>query len=208
MVVAAHEGYRLWAPMYDRDPNPLLALEMRILRELIGPLNKKLFLDAGAGTGRWMKHAHAAGARTFGIDLSPEMLALASGSLVRGDIRRLPFTDSSFDLAMCSMTAGYLPCLSDLLSELARVARQVIVSDLHPAAVEAGWTRSFRSDGTKYELEHHCHSVSDLGPDWFIEATFGEPERHIFESAGKLDFFESSGHVPAIYAACWTRAVT
>jgi SAM-dependent methyltransferase len=208
MRVPVLDGYRLWAPVYDRDPNPILALEMRILRDRLGFLEGKVFLDAGAGTGRWMKQAHAAGARTFGVDLSPEMLALASGSLVRGDIRRLPFADSSVDIAMCSMTAGYIPCFNDLLAELTRVARQVIVTDLHPAAAQAGWTRSFRSDGTKYELEHHCHFVRDLQPDWFLEACFGEPERHVFEAAGKLHAFEKTRHVPAIYAACWTRAVT
>src|SRR5947209_9019263 len=101
MLVSAQEGYRLWAPGYDRTPNPVLALETRIMRDRIGPLKGKLFLDAGVGTGRWMAYAHAAGARTFGIDLSAEMLARASGSLIRGDICRLPLADCCMDLAMC-----------------------------------------------------------------------------------------------------------
>ncbi|HZL55829.1 MAG TPA: methyltransferase domain-containing protein [Bryobacteraceae bacterium] len=205
MLVSAQEAYRLWAPEYDSGLNPLLALEARTLQSRLGALRGSTFLDAGAGTGRWMICARRAGARTFGIDLSAEMLAVASGSLVRGDIRRLPFMDDAVDVAVCSMTLGYVRSAEEVLAELTRVARRVIVSDLHPAAVAAGWTRSFRTHGRKYEIEQYAHSVRDLRPDWFAEEYFGEPERHIFEAASKADTFGKMTAVPAIYAAGWSR---
>jgi ubiquinone/menaquinone biosynthesis C-methylase UbiE len=207
MLASAQEAYRIWAPEYDFGQNPLLALEMRAVRDRLGPLPGKTFLDAGAGTGRWMNYARAAGARTFGIDLSSEMLAFASGNLVRGDIRSLPFANDSVDIALCSMAIGYVRSFEDVLSELIRVARRVVVSDFHPAAVSAGWTRSFRMKGKKYEIEHYPHSVADLQPDWFMEASFGEPERHIFEAASKQGDFEAISRVPAIYVASWTRSI-
>jgi SAM-dependent methyltransferase len=206
MQLSVQEGYRLWAPAYDCGPNPLLALERRILQDRLGSLEGKILLDAGTGTGRWMKYAQSAGARTLGVDLSADMLALASGNRVRADIRRLPFADNAADIALCSMTVGYVRSFGDVLAELLRVAPRVIVSDLHPSAFRAGWTRSFRLDGEKYEIEHHCHSLHNLGADWLIEASFGESERHIFEATSKRDVFEDLQCVPAIYAACWTRA--
>ncbi|MES1261820.1 MAG: class I SAM-dependent methyltransferase, partial [Acidobacteriota bacterium] len=151
MLVTAAEGYRLWAPEYDASPNPLLALEARLLQDRLGVAAGDRFLDAGAGTGRWMKYAERRGARAFGIDLSAEMLAKGSGARVRGDMRHLPVADDAADLAICSMALGYVRSAGEVVRELARVARRVIVSDLHPAAVAAGWTRSFRHQGQVYE---------------------------------------------------------
>ena len=37
--VGALEGYRLWSSQYDETPNPLLALETRILSERIGEVD-------------------------------------------------------------------------------------------------------------------------------------------------------------------------
>jgi ubiquinone/menaquinone biosynthesis C-methylase UbiE len=208
VLVSPEEGYRLWAPVYDTSTNPLLALEMRVLQDRLGLEPGDRFLDVATGTGRWMKFAETRGAQTFGIDFSAEMLAKGSGALLRGDMRRLPVADDAMDLAMCSMALGYVRSADEVLRELARVARRVIVSDLHPDAVAAGWTRSFRRQGQVYEIEQYCHSLQDLRPAgmrsaWFVEAHFGEPERAIFEAAGKA--LDGITCVPAIRAACWTR---
>jgi ubiquinone/menaquinone biosynthesis C-methylase UbiE len=210
VLVSAAEGYRLWAPDYDTSHNPLLALEMRILESRLGIAAGDRFLDAGAGTGRWMKHAETRGACAFGIDSSAEMLARGSGARVRADIRRLPVADNAVDLAMCSMVLGYVRSAGEALRELTRVARRVVVSDLHPDAVAAGWTRSFRRRGQVYEIGQYRHSLRALKPEgtreeWFVEAKFGEPERSIFNAAGKTDAFDGIAGVPAICAVCWIR---
>jgi hypothetical protein len=91
----------------------------------------------------------------------------------------------------------------------------VIVTDLHPAAVEAGWKRSFQSGGESWEFTHYRHSLrhlneaaatAGLAPEWEIEAGFGEPERAIFKAAGKPDLFDETRATPAIFARCWTHA--
>src|SRR4051794_3573443 len=61
------EAYELWAPTYDASPNPLTALESRILKPQIGPVDGLRFFDLATGTGRWMKWAQAHGADVFGI---------------------------------------------------------------------------------------------------------------------------------------------
>ena len=214
------EGYRLWSADYDEGPNPLLALEMRILSERLGALDGLRVLDAGSGTGRWMAEVASRGARVFGIDTCREMVLKAArkpglgGRSALADIRRIPLLNDVFDLSLSSFTVGYLPSPEPAFRELARVARRVIVSDLHPKAARAGWTRSFRVGNRSYEFVHYEHSIEELDgyarsaglvPEWCIEAAFGEPEREIFRHAGKDDAFEKTRDIPAVLINSWRR---
>jgi SAM-dependent methyltransferase len=160
-------------------------------------------------------------ARAFGIDLSVAMLAEAAKKnglgrrLIRADMNRMPFRDSVADIAICSMAIGYIPSVADLFRELARVSQRVIVSDLHPDAVVAGWRRSFAAAGRHYEIEQFAHTPAQLDVaagdaglrmEWRITAHLGEPEREIFARAGREHAFTAACHVPAILCSCWTRS--
>jgi SAM-dependent methyltransferase len=218
--INAIEVYRLWSAHYDEAPNPLLALEMRILSSRIGDVNGCRILDAGSGTGRWMNWAQSRGAHVFGIDACREMVLEAerkpgiAGRAALADIRSIPLKDDAVDLAMCSFTMGYLPAPGPVFQELARVSRRAIVSDLHPDAVRAGWTRSFRAGNQRYELPHYKHSIGELDdgarsaglrPEWRIEATFGEAEREIFRRAGKENALDRTRLVSAVLITSWRR---
>jgi hypothetical protein len=56
-VVSAAAAYRLWAGTYDLDPNPLVALEHRVLSERLDLIAGERMLDLATGTGRWLEHA-------------------------------------------------------------------------------------------------------------------------------------------------------
>lgn len=219
-TLPAEAAYRLWSATYDNDPNPLLALEHRVLRERLPIAPGMRVLDLATGTGRWLEHAISQGAQGFGVDLSREMLAKAArktglaGHLVRATVCALPFPGDFAELAICSFALGYFPSLDAAFHEMARVSRVVIVSDLHPEALRAGWVRSFRAHGEKFEVAHHGHSRSvvedsvraaGLRARWNVEASFGEPEREIFEQAGRGDAFDSVKRMPAILISCWQR---
>src|SRR5665213_2274361 len=96
LPVRVEDAYRLWSVSYDNDPNPILALERRIIREQLGAVAGKRVLDIGTGTGYWLAHARTSGAHAFGLDLSEEMLAMATAKdglrncLVRADMNSLP----------------------------------------------------------------------------------------------------------------------
>jgi SAM-dependent methyltransferase len=223
MVVSAIEGHRVWSRQYDGTPNPILALEMRVLSPRLGGVAGQRILDAGSGTGRWMAWAEQRGARVFGVDACREMLlesarkpglagraALAELTGARG----IPIGSDAVDIAICSFTLGYLPSPGPLLRELARVSRFVIVSDLHPAAVRQGWTRSFRARGERYEMARHEHSIAELDEaakaaglvrKWRIEPPFGEPEREIFQRAGKEAAFDEASRLQAILITAWNK---
>jgi SAM-dependent methyltransferase len=213
-------AYRLWSQSYDRDPNPLLALEQRVLGPRLGVEPGDRVIDLATGTGRWLLYFLARGVHAFGLDLSPEMLAAAAqkrearGRLMRADARALPVCDSAARMALCSFAFGYIQDTDPLFREMARIARCVIVSDLHPDAVRAGWTRSFRVDGQRYEVAHYIHSrerlltsaqSAGLRLAWSLEAAFGAPEQEIFERAGKGSEFSHVAQLPAVWIGCWER---
>jgi malonyl-CoA O-methyltransferase len=214
--VTAIEGHRLWASSYDAGPNPLLALETRLLHVKLGSLRNTRLLDVACGTGRWMHLARQQGAQVFGMDFCLEMLAEASrkglaGHLALADVTSIPLPDRTADLTLCSFALGYIASPRHALAEMARVTRpggRVVVTDLHPSALAAGWTRSFRSDGQVYQIDHHPHppetwASPGLSLDWRLDAPFAEPEREIFRQAGKS--FEELTRIPAVLAMCWTK---
>jgi ubiquinone/menaquinone biosynthesis C-methylase UbiE len=220
MTVTAEQGYEIWSERYDADPNPLLALETRVLLPRLGDLARKIVIDAASGTGRWMSIASAMGAHAFGIDSSPRMLAVAArktalrGRLIQSDLRALPFPSGFADLALCSFALSYLPFAAGAFGELARVSRRMIVSDLHPSAMLKGWKRSFHSGGKTWNIDHYYHRRGELEQtaraarmrlEWTLEAAFDLPELVHFEAAGKRMLFEEAARTPALFAASWIR---
>ena len=222
--MTAKDGHRIWAPIYDASPNPLLELETRLLLERLAPLRASRFLDIACGTGRWMRLAQQRGSQVFGVDFCPEMLLEASrkpclaGCLSLAEACRIPIADSAVDFTLCSFALGYMSCPQDAIGEMARVSRQggrVVVTDLHPGALAAGWTRSFRRDGKVYEIDHYLHPIAawetaaesaGLTLDWRLEAGFGEPEQAIFRRAGKDSVFSEMSRIPALLALSWIKS--
>ena len=221
--VSSLEGHRLWARGYDSTANPILALEERSMRNLLQGLRPATVLDVACGTGRWLLHFQQSGASACGVDGCEEMLAQARkrlghhGNLAVGDAAELPLADATADLILSCMALGYFPDLYRVFSELFRVARvggYIAVSDLHPEAIAAGWTRSFRAGDSSYEIEHFCYAVEDVeciaataGLSLIRRAAahLGEPERPILEDAGK-DYLLSRAHVmPALFLALWRK---
>ncbi|HEY7303741.1 MAG TPA: methyltransferase domain-containing protein [Bryobacteraceae bacterium] len=223
MRVPPLEGHRLWAPKYDEALNPVVTLESRLLADLLCPIAGKCIVDIACGTGRWMTHLCQQGASVFGADASAEMLAQAHakrvlrGRLALADAASLPFCDRVADVSLCSFAAGYFSSLKTALSEMARITAhggRVIVSDLHPAGIAAGWTRSFRVHGSVYEMEHLNLSLEefraagrDAGLHLHIQmdASFGDPERLIFKAAGKTHAFSELSRVPAVWIGVWNK---
>ena len=77
-------AYALWAAEYPPFAhNPLMRAEERALLSLLpSDLRGLAVLDAGCGSGRYLRHARQRGARAVvGVDLSAEMLARARAEL-------------------------------------------------------------------------------------------------------------------------------
>ena len=209
-VLAPLEAHRLWAPVYDASPNPLLALETRVMSKVLPDVAGLRVIDVASGTGRWARRLRAAGARVISVDLCPEMLRQAPQPAVIADAGRLPLPDGCADLVLCAFAFAYLPPDLDEMVRIARPGGQVLISDLHPAAGAHGWKRSFRAGGEEIVAGSRSGSFDELRHPRLrlvklLEATIGESERTYFEQAGKDELFERVRHVPAVYVARLVR---
>ncbi|MCS0634893.1 methyltransferase domain-containing protein [Streptomyces sp. LP05-1] len=99
----------------------------------LGPRRGDTVLDAGCGTGRALPALRAAvgpGGRVLGLDLTPEMPAEAvragrhhCGTLLIGDVSRLPVRDGALDAVFAAGLLAHLPRPAHDLRELARAVR-------------------------------------------------------------------------------------
>jgi malonyl-CoA O-methyltransferase len=164
-------AYALWAPEYPAHAhNPVMQAEERAMLELMPThLAGLAVLDAGCGSGRYMRHALRRGAaRVAGIDLSPPMLRRAVATpcagvplqVAQARLTALPLPDAFADLTVCGLVIGHLEALGPALAELRRVTRPggaLLLSDNHPNAPALGWLRDFRADGRRYAVRHTQH---------------------------------------------------
>jgi malonyl-CoA O-methyltransferase len=217
------EGHRLWAASYDAGPNPLLALESRALGVLLGPVDSLAVVDVACGTGRWAERLAQSGARVTGVDVCEPMLVRAAGKralagrVILADAGLLPLASEIADVTLCSFAAAYIADLRRAVSEMARITRPggiVAISDFHPLAAAAGWTRSFRAGGRAYRMEHFARSAAQLRSlaaaaglalELQMDAHFGEPERGIFIAAGKGAIFAALRETPAVWIGIWEK---
>ncbi|WP_435017685.1 class I SAM-dependent methyltransferase [Tundrisphaera sp. TA3] len=160
MTVPHHEempvraGYAAWAPWYDADGNPLTALEEPAMWGRFGPLEGRIALDLGCGTGRHTAALARAGATVAALDFTPEMMDIGRAKLrdlpvVWAQHRLpdpLPFRPDSFDIAVMGLVAEHIEALDSVLAEVLRVVRPggaCLVSALHPDRTAEGQRARF-----------------------------------------------------------------
>jgi len=144
--VKGHEGWDDYAAYYDWENaqtvgrRDIAFWSDFALRASSGQAHRPRVLELGCGTGRVAIPVAKAGATVVGVDRSASMLARASMkvrraklaarvTLIRGDIRHLPFPDKSFELVMAPY--GILQSLLDekLLSATLKDVRRVLARD-------------------------------------------------------------------------------
>jgi cytosine/adenosine deaminase-related metal-dependent hydrolase/ubiquinone/menaquinone biosynthesis C-methylase UbiE len=208
-----------WAQVYDAQSNPLLLLEERTAAPLLPPVRAGNVLDVGCGTGRWLGHLEALHpASLTGIDCSIAMLeracakVLPATKLEHGHSSALPGNEAAYTFVMASFLLSYVRDLQAFALECARVVQPggwMLISDMHPVtAAEQGWKRSFHVDGVTVDIAVHSRSLAEIMAVFeqngfevgvLIEPAFDEPERRVFEDAGKRAEFDKLAGVPAIY---------
>lgn len=121
-----------------------------LVRRVLGEGAKEV-LDVGSGTGFLALMAAAMGHRAVGVDLAPEMVALArekaaregsAAEFVEGDVERLDFAAGRFDVVMGRHLLWTLPAPGEALREWRRVLRaggEVVL-------IEGQWGEGSRKD--------------------------------------------------------------
>jgi len=219
------EAYRLWAPLYDATPNPLLSLERRCITPMLHSAAECDVVDFGCGTGRWLAQLANENPRSLtGVDFSAEMLAQASmkrvtgAHLVEADCLATSLPESSSDWILASFLLSYLDDLRAFAREAARIARSggvILLSDVHPETRGYGWRKTFRSTDHVIEIESHAYQIDELqramedaGFDstFLHEMSFGEEERQIYLDAGRPDLFLNVQGLPVLFIAGYRRS--
>jgi malonyl-CoA O-methyltransferase len=154
--LSTRAGYAAWAACYDDDGNPLIALEGPAMRAWFGPLEGRIALDLGCGTGRHSLSLAQAGARVIALDQSAEMLRSARQKAEDEQATicwafhampdPLPFAGATFDLVVLGLVAEHVDDLDSALNEVARVLKRggrCVLSALHPDRTALGQRARF-----------------------------------------------------------------
>jgi cytosine/adenosine deaminase-related metal-dependent hydrolase/ubiquinone/menaquinone biosynthesis C-methylase UbiE len=227
-AISPSEAFDTWAQVYDEQPNPLLLLEQRFLSQILPDIGGLDALDVGCGTGRWLQLLASHSPKSLvGIDTSAQMLHRAAtklgpaAALRLGSCTALPVKDASIDLVMASFVLSYLENLDTFARELHRVTRlgsTVFLSDMHPdTAISCNWKRSFRVNATEEQIPANRHCITQIIATFqawgfelltLIEPRFESQEKRVFEQNGKIESYEASVDLPAVYILQLLKKVT
>ncbi|HEY4076023.1 MAG TPA: methyltransferase domain-containing protein [Rhizomicrobium sp.] len=194
-ALSPREAYKLWAPRYGEE-TAITTLDEKLISALSPSTAGMRLLDAGCGTGRRLPRDAAL---ATGVDLSPEMLAAGGASMVAAaDVRALPFEDKCFDLIWCRLVLGHIADPTPAYRELARVCRtggNLVITDFHADAANAGHRRSLRDlKGHVHDIEHHIHDdithvVMARSSGWMLvaqqDAHIGPSVERFYTAAGR-----------------------
>jgi ubiquinone/menaquinone biosynthesis C-methylase UbiE len=147
------------APIYDETRRPPTDGELEALTGLL--TDCRSILDAGVGTGRFAVPLGQRGLDIVGVDLSLEMMRRARtkgiGTLIRADLRRLPFSEEAVDGAFMAHVLQLVPDPGPVLRELGRVARRAVVILLPE------WSEQLRTGAGRERRERYRELAAELG---------------------------------------------
>jgi SAM-dependent methyltransferase len=171
-TVSVREGYRDWLPSYETTVEDDMDLVLLETLESITWSAVQRAADLGCGTGRTGSWLRARGiARLDGIDLTPEMLAVARTRriyerLAQADVSATGLEGGAYDLITTGLVDEHLPDLRPLYREVSRLLRPGGVHVLvgyHPHFImTAGIPTHFdRRPGEPVAIETYVHLLSD-----------------------------------------------
>lgn len=123
------------AGQYASKLNSLVPSVPKFMNRLL--IKPGLALDAGCGTGLVGKELLPFGWKVVGIDVIPEAVEMTKQRFPArlGNLLRIPFDDSQFDIGLCSMVLMLVKNLRAACLELARVVRNdgaILTSVVNP----------------------------------------------------------------------------
>lgn len=184
-TVGVREGYRDWVPSYEDTVED--AMDIALLDDVstVAWSEVRRAVDLGCGTGRTGAWVRARGvASVDGVDLTPEMLALARrrgahDKLLEADVTDTGLPGGAYDLVVSSLVDEHL-------------------DDLRPFYAEAG--RLAAPEAAFVLVTFHPHFIMHTGMPTHFTAAGGE------QVAITTNVHLMSDHVAAALAAGWQLA--
>ena len=171
-IVGVREGYAEWSRTYEATVHD--EMDVRLLERLraVDWSGARMVLDLACGTGRigrWL-HKHCPAATIDGVDLTPEMLAVAERAGVYRTLRVADVTATglpaaTYDLCTQALADEHLADLAPLYREVRRVSRPggaFVIVGYHPQFLMAGMPTHFdRVPGEPITIRSYVHLLSD-----------------------------------------------
>jgi ubiquinone/menaquinone biosynthesis C-methylase UbiE len=163
MNVAAEtlSAYEKWAPIYPPVAhNPLMRAEQAAMTQYWPSVAGLRVLDLACGSGRYSRLlAEQQASHIVSLDFCVPMLRQVNDTArVCGSMMQLPFAADSFDAVISGLAVGHATDVFEWMREAARVLHPggtLLYSDFHPAAAQAGLTRSFKDQDEKTQTVPH-----------------------------------------------------
>jgi ubiquinone/menaquinone biosynthesis C-methylase UbiE len=171
-TVDVRTGYGEWVATYERTVED--AMDIALLDALATPRweSVRAVADLACGTGRtgtWLREHGVA--TVDGVDLTPEMLALARSrgiyrTLVEADLAATGLPDSNYDLITVCLVDEHLADLAPLYREAFRLAEPgglLVLVAYHPQFIMvAGMPTHFtNASGEPVAIATHVHLLSE-----------------------------------------------
>ena len=171
-IVGVREGYAEWSRTYEATVHD--EMDVRLLERLraVDWPAARMVLDLACGTGRigrWLRR-RCPGATLDGLDLTPEMLALAARAGVYrglhvGDVAATALPTGTYDLCTQALADEHLADLAPLYREVRRVSKPggaFVIVGYHPYFLMAGVPTHFdRAPGESVTIRSYVHLFSD-----------------------------------------------
>ena len=170
-TVGVREGYAEWVHSYESTVQD--EMDLPLLRHIRTvewrAIQHAADLACGTGrTGRWLKQQGVE--QIDGLDLTPDMLAVAKGKgvydrLIVADMRSTPFMGATYDLAAEVLACEHIPDLGPLYLEASRILRPggvFVIVGYHPHFLLNGIPTHFnRASGEPMAIRTYVHLLSD-----------------------------------------------
>lgn len=177
-IVDVQEGYGGWVHTYEQTVQDEMDLRLLERIQTVNWADANVILDLACGTGRigaWLRKNSST--VIDGVDITPEMLALAQEkgvyrSLYTADVADTGLAAETYDVCIQSLADEHLPELSPLYREAARLTRPrgiFVMVGFHPQFLMAGIPTHFnRAPGEPITIRSYVHLLSD-----HVKAAFG-----------------------------------
>jgi SAM-dependent methyltransferase len=171
-TVDALRGYGEWAATYEQTVEDAMDIDLLEAVTAVRWADMDAAADLGCGTGRtgaWLRGRGVAA--VDGVDLTPEMLALARAKgvhrrLVEGDVAATGLESGAYDLAITSLVDEHLAELGPLYREAFRLVRpggHFVLLGFHPHFIMAsGMPTHFKNAaGEDIAITTHVHLLGE-----------------------------------------------
>lgn len=174
---------QVWASGdYDRIAQSIQAVADHVVRSARIRAGERV-LDIACGTGNTALMARARGASVTGLDLTPELLAVARKraddegyddiTWQEGDAENLPFPDGLFDVVVSSCGLMFAPDQQKVAGEVARVTKRGGCIAIQAWTREGGIGRLFRITNAYVPPPPGVPSPFEWGDEAKVQALLG-----------------------------------